>query len=540
MTERAERILERAGRLKSQRALWDAHWEDLAELLRPVRLGFVGDEADGAKRMEEVYDGTPMQAVRGLAAAIDWMLKNKEEHWFSITPVDDALQDDDEVRGWLEEVERRMYGAMYTAPARFLQATAEVDLDLVVFGTGCLYFDITPRNLRFKAVPLNQVFIAEDDAGRIDTVYRRCRWTARQAAMRFGEDKLSKTIRDALKQDREKDKRFDFWHIVEPRKDRDSRRRELPILSLYIEAESKHEIEEGGFHELPYVVPRWETAADEVYGRSPGMLALPDARTLNEMSRTNLTAAHMAVEPPLFIPNDGSTNAANIYPGGLTGYDPKMAQMLGGRLPIQPLELGNKLNLGLEMENQRRDMIYAAFFRNVLQLPFDAPQMTATEVLERKQEFIRTLGPTFGRLESDYTAPIVERTFNMLLRRNLFPEPPEVLQGRDIRFEYQSPVHKARRMVEAAGLMQTIEQLAPMIQADPSMLDHFDTDAIARDVPEANGVPAKWLRSRDVVEATRRQRVEEQAQTQAMQEMAMGAEVAPKAANALKMLSEAA
>src|SRR5690606_8258094 len=126
----------------------------------------------------------------------------------------------------------------------------------------------------------NQVFIAEDDAGAIDTVYRRCRWTARQAAMRFGEDKLSKTIRDALKQEREQDKRFDFWHIVEPRKERDARRRELPILSLYIEAESKHEIEEGGFHELPYVVPRWETAADEVYGRSPGMLALPDARTL--------------------------------------------------------------------------------------------------------------------------------------------------------------------------------------------------------------------------------------------------------------------
>jgi hypothetical protein len=538
----AERIVERAHSLRSSRGLWESHWEDLAELLRPVRTGFNGDRAAGDKRTEEIFDGTPLQAVRGLAATIDWLLKSRDADWFSIVPVDEYLSDDHDARLWLEEVERRMYGAMYVGDARFQQATGEVDLDLVTFGTGVLFWDVRPTHLRFRACALKHTLIAEDDAGKVDTVYRRIDWTVRQAEARFGRDKLSDDLRRKAEADdpKARDEMVTFWHAVEPRRERDPSRadnRNMPFRSVYVEDATKHIVDEGGYIEFPYVVPRWETADGEVYGRSPGMLALPDARTLNEMSRTNLHAAHLALEPPLFAPSSGIVGATQIYPGSLTYYDPTVAAKLGGRNPIYPLDTGMRLPWAKEMETERREMVQAAFFRNVLQLPVDAPTMTATEVIHRKEEFIRALGPIFGRLESDYTAPIVSGVFAAMMRRGLFPPPPDVLQGREIRFEFESPVHKARKLMESAALQESIAMLEPLIMADPSMIDHYDTDKIAREVPVNRGVPSDWLRAPAAVAGRREQRA---AQMQAQQEAATALEAAKAAPNATRAMRDVA
>src|SRR3546814_8172326 len=155
------------------------------------------------------------------------------------------------------------------------------------------------------------------------------------------------------------------------------------------------------------------------------------------------------------------------------------------------------------MQSDARDQVWAAFFRNVLQLPVDAPRMTATEVLERKEEFIRTIGPVFGRLESDYIGQVVERSFNLLLRAGALPEPPAALRGQEVVFDYASPVEQARKQIEAAGAARSMELLAPFVQADPGILDNFDGDAIARDTPEIFGMPQRWLRPNETVASLR-------------------------------------
>jgi hypothetical protein len=121
--------------------------------------------------------------------------------------------------------------------------------------------------------------------------------------------------------------------------------------------------------------------------------------------------------------------------------------------------------------------------------------MTATEIVERKREFLQTIGPVFGRLEPSYPAVIVERSFNILMRANALPPMPAVLEGAQVRFEYASPIEKLRKQVDALAVTQWFADLAPMAQADISVLDNVDGDAAARFFAEARGVPPTLLRA---------------------------------------------
>lgn len=513
MPREIDDLLSRHKRLKDRRRIWESHWQELAEVMLPRRADFTTEHRAGERRTDHLFDGTPMLARRGLASAIDGLLKPKTARWFRIKTLDDGLNEDEAVKRWLEIAEERLYRALYDRRARFIQRSGEVDDDLVTFGTGVLFVgegrDL--NRLLFRSFHLKDVLLSENGDGEIDTVFVTLRLTARQAAQRFGEAALGKDTREALTNGGE-DKLFTFLQVVMPRKERDTRRRDnanLPFASLVLDVQSEHLVSESGYHEFPFAAPRWDTTAGEVYGRSPGMIALPDANTLQQMGKTLLVAGHKAVDPPLLVGDDSVFGTPKTFPGGITTFDMQAARDLG-RIPVEPLQTGFNLPLGREMQKDARDQIWAAFFRNVLQLPVDAPRMTATEVLERKEEFIRTIGPVFGRLESDYIGQVVERSFNILLRAGAFPAPPESLQGREVVFDYASPVEQARKQIEAAGAARSVELLAPFVQADPSILDNFDGDAIARDTPDIFGMPQRWLRPKETVETMREGRQQAQ------------------------------
>ncbi len=506
MPREIDDLLARHKRLKDQRRVWESHWQELAEVMLPRRADFTTQKTDGERRTQHLFDGTPMLARRGLAAAIDGLLKPKTARWFRVKTMDDALGEDEGVKRWLEIAEERLYRAIYSRRARFIQRSGEVDEDLVTFGSGVLFIGEGRElnRLLFRSYHLKDVVLSENADGEIDSLFITLRLTARHAAQRFGEAALGKDTREALKAG-EADKEFTFLQAVMPREERDRRRRDnknLPYASLIVDVQSEHLVSESGYHEFPFAVPRWDTSSGEVYGRSPGMIALPDANTLQQMGKTLLVAGHKAVDPPLLVGDDSVLGTPKTFPGGITTFDMQAARDLG-RIPIEPLQTGFNLPLGREMQKDARDQIWAAFFRNVLQLPVDAPRMTATEVLERKEEFIRTIGPVFGRLESDYIGQVVERSFNILLRAGAFPQPPEILQGQEVVFDYASPVEQARRQIEAAGAARSVELLAPFVQADPSILDNFDGDAIARDTPEIFGMPQRWLRPKEEVDGRR-------------------------------------
>ena len=533
-TEIVEQTLARFKSMKAARATADSLWQEIAEMVHPRRADFTGARAFGGKRTERIFDGTPVLAMRQLAATIDGMIKPKTTDWFTIKSEDETLNADTDAKLWLEAVEKRMRAAIYAPAARFQQRSGEVDRDLIAFGNGVLLIEQNQRGdgLVFRACPLRDCYFAENADGDIDTVFRSLRLSAHAAVRMFGRGKVGRDVREAAEEGGDNAERpFEFLHAVMPRAVRDPSRRDngnLPFASLVIEVATGEAVGTSGYHEFPYAVPRWETATDSVYAGGPAELALPDIKTLNAQNRTNLKTGQMQADPPILIPNKG-VKATRLIPGRATVYD---ADLFGptSQSPVRPVLTGANLPVSLGMENQRRDMVWAMFLRNVLNLPMDAPQMTATEVLQRKEEFLRVIGPTFGRLETDYVAPIVERAFGIMMRAGMLPPPPAVLAGRGVRFVYASPVAKAQKAIDLAAAARTVEAIAPFAANDPSVLDNFDVDRIARDSAEGFGMPQHWLRPADEVSAIRQARQQAADAAQAVDDAQKIAAAIPKVA----------
>ena len=136
--KRITEVLARWRGLRSNRSLWDQHWEDLARVQLPRRLGFVTAVIEGDRRTEDLYDGTAIQASRGLANQFGGKMRPEGKPWFFLKTAEDADMRDDEAKEWLADTEQRLRDAFDNPVARFRQASGEADHDLVVFGTAVM------------------------------------------------------------------------------------------------------------------------------------------------------------------------------------------------------------------------------------------------------------------------------------------------------------------------------------------------------------------------------------------------------------------
>lgn len=544
--KRTKALIRRWEKGQAAKGQWMSHWDDVTRVQNPRREGFVTTQTEGARRTDDLFDGSPQVAARGLANAVGGMIRPEGEQWPIMRAEDDRLDNSDEVKEWLSDSQRRLLTAIYSPRARFRQATGEVDLDLVTIATGVMFVGEgrSLNHLLFQSLWLRDAVPVFNEEGAIDGMFVKRRFTLRNAMARFGEDNLSAQTREKLSRatrDEALDEKLDLLHAVVLREEGRADAliaRELPFADIWIEIDQKHEISVGGFHEFPFVVPRWDTSSGEDYGRSPGMIALPDSDTAQAMGETLLIAGQRAADPPLAVPNDSAFAEYNTFPGGLLYYDTEAAAAVRGN-PFFPLSPGSNMPLTLEMQQDIRNNIFAAFFRNVLNLPIEGPQMTATEVIQRKEEFIREIGPVFGRLETDYTAPMVERAFNIMLRAGALAPIPEALQGQNIRFEYESPVKRIRKQIEAAAAGMVVAEALNIAQIKPEIMDSLNLDEYIRFRAEAAGLPTALLTGRDELQAMREARAEADQAAQQMQVLQQGAEIADRGAGAVQKAAQA-
>ena len=188
----AKAIISRFEKLEGARANWDTHYQELADYMLPRKADIVRKRSRGEKRMELIFDGTALQAVDLLASSLHGMLTSGATPWFHLTLKDDDLGRDEEVQAWLEDSSQRMMRAITTS--NFETEIHEMYVDLVVFGTGCMFAEMDKENLRFSTRHISEFFVAEDQYGIVDTVFRKYKLPARQAVQRFGIENVGSYI----------------------------------------------------------------------------------------------------------------------------------------------------------------------------------------------------------------------------------------------------------------------------------------------------------------------------------------------------------
>ena len=532
-TDLTKDLLKRFGKLVTQRQTWESHWQEVADYMMPRKADVTKQRSKGDKRSELIFDSSPLHAVELLSASLHGMLTNPSTPWFSLKfKNSDPEQDQDAANEWLQDTTEKMYEAFNRS--NFQQEIFELYHDLITFGTASMFIEEDADDIvRFSTRHIGEIYISENNKGRIDTVFRKFKLSARAAILQFGEKNVSNALRGTAMKDPYEE--VTILHVVYPRENYDPKKKDaknMPFASCYIELDNKHEVSQSGFNEFPYVVPRYLKASFEIYGRSPAMTALPDVKMLNEMSKTTIKAAQKQVDPPLLVPDDGFILPVRTVPGGLNFY------RAGTRDRIEPLNIGANNPLGLNMEEQRRNAIRDTFYVNQLMMQ-NGPQMTATEVVQRNEEKMRLLGPVLGRLQSELLRPLIDRTFAILLRKKMFKPVPQFLSGQDIQIEYVSPLAKAQRSSELQSVMRAIEIFGSLSKISP-VFDHIDIDELVIYLADIVGVPAKVLNSQAQVNAIRQKKQQEMMQQQQMQQMQQIAQAGGAVAPLAKALPEEA
>ena len=495
---KAQEIKKRRDRMKSIRGTWENHWQEVSDFFLPRKADFNVTRTEGDKRNNLIFDSTGINLSELLAASLAGFLTNPASQWFNVRiRGNDGADVSQTVKEWLDDTTKRMMAEINAPETAFTSHMHEVYLDIVTFGTGVIFVGESEDETRllFDSRHLSEVVISESSDGIVDTVLRTFKFTVKQIMNKWP-DNTSKIVRDKMEKGNFEDK-IEVIHAVIPRKDRDKERKDalnMPWESTYIVTDDDTVLDESGFEEFPYMVPRWTKATGETYGRSPAMTARPDVKQLQEMMSTTIRAAQKIVDPPLLVDDEGVLGPVRTMPGGLNYV------RSGSGESVRPLQTGGNIPISFQMMEDVRNRMRTIFFVDQLLFSGDF-RMTATEVIQRTEERMRLLGPILGRLQSEFLGPMISRIFGIMFRNGKIKEPPEEIEGEEFEVEYVSPIVRAQKEIEALSILRWMESVSPLLALDPTASQVIDAPETIRTLADINNIPPKLVRDKKATAA---------------------------------------
>ena len=496
----------------------------------------------GEARGKSSYSGVANSALGVWADGMQGHLVSQSLEWFKNVTSSPKLNKVDEVQKYLQEYDEAMYGEYNNS--NFYSILGEWFRDAGSIGTATLYTEEDVGRGVAVHIPIHprEVFISEDKYGNVDTVFRKFFLTAKQAVDKFGKDKLSKNIID--NSEKHPEKKHEFIHAVFPNTDRmfgSLLSIHKPIASVYLETASDRLDNEGvvkrsGFDINPYAVWRLRKNSDEIYGYSPAADAMVEIKKSHQLAKTLLSAAQMAVSPPLNIP-EHMRGQTRIEPDGLNYFE------RGGE-KASAIHTGMNYPIAIDREEKIQRIIEDAYrVEFFLVLARAEREMTATEIMERAAEKAVLLGPQQDRLYIDGLVPANENVHSIADAAGRLPEPPQILVDAveeasakglpQIRLNLKliGPLAQARRRSTDLQPVKTgLNELAMASTVFPKVLDRVDPDRLAERILDSTNFPQDVMRTDEELRELREQQERELAEAKAQQQLQGMAEAYPKVA----------
>ncbi len=536
----AKELFAVANELFGKRVLLTSFWQDIAYNFYPARADFTLKREMGEAFTGDLMTSYPLLVQRSLQDTLGSMLRPTAQAWFHTRTEDVNVDHDIEARRWLEWSEQVQRRAMYDRTAQFTRATKEGDGDYSAFGQCAISVELNPQinSLLYRCWHLRDMAWAENRYGAVGQIFRKWKPQARVLVQMFPKTVTDKTRELALKNPFAE---VNCMHMV-VEEDMYDKKVNTSHTSVYYDCDNDKVLEDVGVPDTVYVIPRWQTVSGSQYAYSPATLAgLPEARLLQAMTATLLEAGEKAVNPPMIATQNAIRSDIAIYAGGVTwvddAYDEKMGEVLR---PLSQDKSG--MPLGVELQKDSRAVLMECFYLNKFSMPDrGSAEMTAFEVGQRVQEYIRGALPIFEPMEADYNGQICKMTFDRLNRGGAFGDPrnrPKFLRGADVTFGFVSPLHDAIEAQKGQKFLEMSSLIAQAVALEPDAKDAVNVTEALRDALLST-VPATWPRSEAEIAAVQAKRQQAMAAQAALAGMEQASTIAKNVGDASKSFAAA-
>lgn len=524
--------------LMSARSTVEEQWDTIRQYVVPYRGRFFEDTKTESgvdwRENRRVFDSTAINANNILASSLHGAITNPSHQWFGFRFRKDSLAENREAAQWLRDCAQITFESL--RDSNFNLQANEGYIDLTSFGTAFLTKEVLEtddgdfEDFLFKSVPLEEAYFEQDFRGRVCTFFRKMNWSPSMIYSKFGDKTPEKIMELYNKGHTAKDIGIVFAIYKRPGKF-DSAKIAGPLQREYgykyfLFDDGSQVGDEGGYYTMPALVMRWRNTADSIWGNSPAMVALPDILTLNQLVELILDSMEKVIDPAVMTTERGLLSDLDLGPAGVN--------IVRNMNDLAPFESRARFDVAELNRDKLQSSIRSIFYVDQLELK-DSPAMTATEVQVRYELMQRLLGPTLGRLESDFLDPLVSSAFADLMRYDRLPEIPAVVREAGdptINIEYTGPMARAQRLDQAQSLQQFLGAVAQLGEINPEAMDKVDWDQAVALMSEYFGAEPKVLRPETKVRQMRQQRQNQQNQ---MAE----AEIADKQASAMQKAAKA-
>ncbi|MBE4265268.1 phage tail protein [Vibrio parahaemolyticus] len=523
--------------LDSEYQNWEPHYKEIAKFLQPRRQRFNTSDTNHKSSINTaIVDPSATLAMRVAMGGMYSGITNPTTQWIRLTVSDKDLSKSYAVRSYLDQCSQLI---MYMlAKTNFYNIAPTAFIDILSYSTASVGIEKDEKTvLRFYPSPVGSYRLANGPRLNVNTHGKKRMWTVAQMVERFGIDNVSDAVKHSYNSQNYQNK-FEVRHLVFDNPDyiptafSSTSKKYCSLWYEPIEGSDKI-LHRGGFDDFPFLTPRWEVLGADSYGSfGPGMLALGSIKGLQVDQRNKHTANALQIKPPMVGPTSLKNNGASLVPGGLTFVDG--VQGVQGFVPAYQTNFSTQEVL-LSISDTRQ-IIDQAFFKDLFLAIIDVNKsgVTATEILQRKEEKMLMLGPVLSRFDEEFLDPTVSLAYSEMDRRGMLPEVPEELIGKELNIEYMGMLHQAQKAIGVSSIERTLGFIGNLAGIAPQVMDKINIDASVDIYTDITGTTPEILNDDQTVQQIRDQR----AQAQQSEKLAAMAQPAQQGAQAAELLSK--
>ncbi len=525
-----QELVKKYDSIKMNRSAWDTKWQLIQDQVFPDYRDYLNrssNKSSPATSKIKNHSSAVSGKINKVVSLLSSQITDPSVKWLDLKFGEDSLSGHYAVQYWLDSCKESLYKLFSDPESNFYPSTYSFHLDWYTLGTACREVILRKDSgrIKFNTIPMQNIYIDVNGYGDPDTIYRMFQVTAKQAYDIWGENIHPSQLQLAQKNNQAVNARkFEYVEVSMP----NPLSGKMPMLgcvSCVIDKTNKRIVDIGLHHSSPYIVSRFFISPGEIYGRSYVWNAMPDIIAINKLSKRVLQGIDFATLPVNLVQDANSLNMSQITPGSfIQGLDAH------GRPTIQPMQFGGNPGMALEFYHAKlNDLDEALVARDIFGA--ENPNMTATEVNERKIQASNRLRPVLVRLEKEDLNRTVIRSLELLNQVGKIPpfpydelkispeELPNPLSQLGVCFSGQ--MARMQRMQEIQSSDLLFQKTLQAAQVDQSVLDRVNLDALISMDAEIYGVSPKVLNSDKSVQQIREERAkQQQAQQQVQQESA--------------------